>query len=89
MRAVRGTRQSESVSSFGEAASGRATGVWVTAPCNQDVQPSCSTEGYGRIIQPRPMSLTPGATLGPYTIRAQLGHGGMVNRTGNVGERMT
>ncbi len=23
------------------------------------------------------MSLTPGATLGPYTIRAQLGHGGM------------
>ena len=23
------------------------------------------------------MSLTPGATLGPYTIRAELGHGGM------------
>ncbi len=23
------------------------------------------------------MSLTPGATLGPYTISAQLGHGGM------------
>ena len=23
------------------------------------------------------MSLTPGATLGPYAIRAQLGHGGM------------
>ena len=24
-----------------------------------------------------PMSLSPGATLGPYTIRAELGHGGM------------
>ncbi len=23
------------------------------------------------------MSLTPGATLGPYAIRAELGHGGM------------
>ncbi len=23
------------------------------------------------------MTLTPGATLGPYTIRAELGHGGM------------
>ena len=23
------------------------------------------------------MSLAPGATLGPYTIRAELGHGGM------------
>ncbi len=23
------------------------------------------------------MSLSPGATLGPYTIRAELGHGGM------------
>ncbi len=23
------------------------------------------------------MSVTPGATLGPYTIRAELGHGGM------------
>ncbi len=23
------------------------------------------------------MSLTPGTTLGPYTIRAELGHGGM------------
>ncbi len=23
------------------------------------------------------MSLTPGATLGPYTLRAELGHGGM------------
>ena len=23
------------------------------------------------------MSLSPGATLGPYTLRAELGHGGM------------
>ncbi len=27
--------------------------------------------------RPRPMSLSPGSTLGPYTIRAELGHGGM------------
>ena len=26
---------------------------------------------------PRSMSLTPGATLGPYAIRAELGRGGM------------
>ena len=31
-----------------------------------------------RVYNPAsPMSLTPGATLGPYTIRAQLGAGGM------------
>ncbi len=27
--------------------------------------------------RPRPMPLNPGSTLGPYTIRAELGHGGM------------
>ncbi len=27
--------------------------------------------------RPRPMSLAPGAHLGPYAIRAELGHGGM------------
>ena len=31
----------------------------------------------GTIIQPQLMSLTPGATLGPYAIRVELGHGGM------------
>ena len=29
------------------------------------------------MIGHRLMSLSPGATLGPYTIRAELGHGGM------------
>ena len=37
---------------------------------------SCTTEGYGRIIAAS-MSLTPGATLGPYTLLGELGHGGM------------
>ena len=27
--------------------------------------------------RPRPMPVAPGATLGRYTIRAELGHGGM------------
>ena len=27
--------------------------------------------------RPRPMPLNPGSTLGPYTIRTELGHGGM------------
>ncbi len=43
-----------------------------TASCH-DRSPRLARQ-YDR---PRPISLSPGATLGPYAIRAQLGHGGM------------
>ena len=38
---------------------------------------SAITLSHAARDRPRPMSLAPGSTLGPYAIRAELGHGGM------------
>ena len=56
-------------------------GSILTAPLHGPVGPSFAIGGTRRrgalefVVST--MSLTPGATLGPYTIRAELGHGGM------------
>ncbi len=55
----------------------RPSGAVVTIPgvTMPDCERACRNP-RGGIIQ-LPMSLSPGATLGPYTITAELGHGGM------------